>query len=46
MENALPFVPEALEPIQGLRHLVYNSKDYLEGRKAFLGEKKPGFRGE
>ena len=43
--NALPLSPEAFERIQGLRRLVYNSQDYLEGQKAFL-EKRPPVFGE
>jgi methylmalonyl-CoA decarboxylase len=44
--NALPLSPEAFERIQSLRRLVYNSKDYLEGQKAFLEKRKPVFTGE
>jgi methylmalonyl-CoA decarboxylase len=44
--NALPLSPETFERIQGLRRLVYNSKDYLEGQRAFLEKRKPVFRGE
>jgi methylmalonyl-CoA decarboxylase len=44
--NALPLSPEAFERIQSLRRLVYNSKDYLEGQKAFLEKRKPVFQGE
>jgi methylmalonyl-CoA decarboxylase len=44
--NALPLSPEAFERIQGLRRLVYNSRDYLEGQKAFLEKRPPVFEGE
>jgi len=44
--NALPLSPEVFERIQSLRRLVYDSKDYLEGQKAFLEKRKPVFRGE
>ena len=43
--NALPLSPETFERIQGLRRLVYNSKDYLEGQRASLEKRKPVFRG-
>ena len=44
--NALPLSPEAFERIQALRRLVYNSRDYLEGQKAFLEKRPPVFTGE
>ena len=46
LANALPLSPETFERIQGLRRLVYDSKDYLEGQRAFLEKRQPVFRGE
>ena len=38
--------PETFERIQGLRRVVYDSKDYKEGKQAFLDKRKPVFTGE
>jgi methylmalonyl-CoA decarboxylase len=46
INNALPLSPEVFERIQALRRLVYNSKDYQEGQKAFLEKRPPVFGGE
>ncbi len=44
--NAMPLSPETFERIQGLRRVVYDSQDYLEGQRAFLEKRPPVFRGE
>ncbi len=44
--NALPINPETYERIQGLRRLVYDSRDYQEGQRAFLEKREPVFTGE
>ena len=46
LANALPLSPETFERIQGLRRLVYDSNDYLEGKQAFLEKRPPVFKGE
>jgi methylmalonyl-CoA decarboxylase len=38
--------PEDFERIQGLRRVVYNSQDYVEGIRAFKEKRKPVYRGE
>lgn len=46
LANALPLSPETFERIQGLRRLVYDSRDYQEGQQAFLEKRPPIFKGE
>ncbi|MDE2157445.1 MAG: methylmalonyl-CoA decarboxylase [Burkholderiales bacterium] len=45
LAGAHPMSPQGFERVQGLRRLVYESEDYLEGLRAFLGKRKPEFQG-
>lgn len=46
LADALPLRTETFEYIQGLRRIVYDSRDYQEGKQAFLEKRKPIFQGE
>ena len=46
LAGAHPMSPQGFERIQGLRRLVYDSEDYIEGIKAFKEIRKPKFTGE
>ena len=46
LANSHPLSPETFERIQALRRRVYDSRDYLEGKSAFLEKRPPVFRGE
>lgn len=46
LANSHPMSPETFERLQGLRRRVYDSRDYLEGKNAFLQKRAPVFQGE
>lgn len=46
LAHAHPMSPEGFERVQGLRRIVYDSADYVEGLKAFKEKRKPVYRGE
>ena len=45
LAGARPMSPQGFERVQGLRRLVYDSDDYLEGIRAFHEKRPPVFRG-
>lgn len=45
LEGAHPVDPLGFERIQGLRRVVYDSRDYVEGLAAFKEKRKPDFEG-
>jgi methylmalonyl-CoA decarboxylase len=45
LAGAHPMSPQGFERVQGLRRLVYDSEDYLEGLSAFLEKRRPVFHG-
>ena len=46
LAGAHPMSPQGFERVQGLRRVVYDSADYVEGIAAFKEKRKPVYRGE